>query len=50
MALQAIKKITGLPVYGFLSITYSSVQRPLTYHLSHKNSFLLTFKAIGLTP
>ena len=44
------KEITGLPVYDFLSITYSSVQRPFTYHLNHKNSFLLIFKAIGLTP
>ena len=44
------KEITGLPVYDFLSITYSSVQRPFTYHLNHKHSFLLIFKAIGLTP
>ena len=29
MALQAFKEITGLPVYDFLSVTYSSVQRPI---------------------
>ena len=50
MASQAFKEITDLPVYDFLSITYNSVERPLTYHLNHKNSFLLIFKAIGLTP